>query len=102
MNDLQIQARKASGKEIAARYKIVRKGDVWIVPASKSIRRHYEVNLDPTNSSCTCPDHAETGQKCKHIYAVEHMLSGHPDGLCAKIAHSQSKQTVLSQTSASA
>jgi hypothetical protein len=79
MNDLQIQARKASGKEIAARYKIVRNGDVWIVPASKSVRRHYEVNLDPTNSSCTCPDHAETGQKCKHIYAVEHMLRGQPN-----------------------
>ena len=34
-----------------------------------------------TNSSCTCPDHAETGQKCKHIYAVEHMLRGYPDAV---------------------
>src|SRR5712671_3467280 len=76
MNELQIEARKAKGKEIAERFKILETGGVWIVPSSKSARKRYEVTLDPTNASCTCPDHAETGQKCKHIYAVEHMLRG--------------------------
>jgi transposase len=37
---------------------------------SKSPRKRYEVDLDPTNPSCTCPDHQETGEKCKHYFAT--------------------------------
>jgi transposase len=79
MNKLQIEARKAKGKEIAWRFNIHRAGNLWSVPSSKSGHKRYAVQLDPTNASCTCPDRAETGEKCKHIYAVEYHLGHHPD-----------------------
>jgi len=50
----------------------------------------YTVCPDPAQPHCTCPDHADTGHKCKHIYAVEYVVrreqnadgsvSGHGDG----------------------
>jgi hypothetical protein len=79
MNQYQIEARKYNGKEIAERFKISMKDGVWRVPSSKSPRKFYEVIVDPTNVSCTCPDHAETRQSCKHIYAVEYILRGGDD-----------------------
>src|SRR6266446_4118989 len=78
MNRLQIERRKADGKEIAERFRIFRVEKTWSVPSTRSGRKRYEVRLDPTNASCTCQDHAETGEKCKHIYAVEHFLCGQP------------------------
>ena len=41
---------------------------IWLVP-SQSGKGHYIVN--PTNGTCTCPDHKEEGHKCKHLFAVE-------------------------------
>jgi hypothetical protein len=74
MQDWQIQSRERLGLEIAALKKLDRKGGVWIVP-SQSGRGHYTVCPDPTEPHCTCPDHTETGQRCKHIYAVEFVVS---------------------------
>lgn len=78
MHEWHIQARKERGREIAEQFKdrIKRKGEDWLVPSSRSRKRHYKVNLDPTNVSCTCPDHQDTGERCKHIFAVEHLLRG--------------------------
>ena len=59
--------------EIAALFKIERKGGVWIVP-SQSWRGHYTVCPDPTEPHCTCRDHAETGRPCKHIFAVRFVM----------------------------
>jgi transposase len=38
--------------------------------------------VDAEKQTCTCPDHQEAGQKCKHIYAVEFMIQREvrPDG----------------------
>jgi hypothetical protein len=65
-----MERRKQLGLEIAAYAKIERKGGVWMVP-SQSGRGRYTVCLDPEASHCTCPDHDQTGKKCKHIFAVE-------------------------------
>jgi hypothetical protein len=61
--------REQRGVLIAALCKLARQGDEWIVPSQTGTDKLYRVN--PTAGTCTCPDHAETGFKCKHVYAVE-------------------------------
>jgi transposase len=61
--------REERGLVIAATQKLTQKGKVWLVP-SQSGRGKYTVCPDPDNPFCSCPDHEETGQPCKHIYAV--------------------------------
>jgi transposase len=60
--------REKKGQEIATRYQITRKGNLWLVP-SQSGRGKYTVNAD--TGRCSCPDYEFTGAKCKHVYAVE-------------------------------
>ncbi|HEX7771109.1 MAG TPA: transposase [Pyrinomonadaceae bacterium] len=68
-----VSEREAKALEIAARTKLTRKGDVWIVP-SQSGPKTYKVNPDPESPRCTCPDFEFRQQRCKHIYAVEIVL----------------------------
>jgi len=68
-----IEDRKRRGHEIALRFKgkIIRlKDGIWNVPSETSPRKRYAVDLDPTDASCTCLDHQQTGEKCKHIFAA--------------------------------
>ena len=65
-----MNAREERGLVIAATQKLTQKGPVWLVP-SQSGKGKYTVCPDPTNPFCSCPDHEDTGGKCKHIYAVE-------------------------------
>ena len=63
-----MDAREQRGLVIAAMVKLNGKGGTWQVP-SQSGSKTYTV--DPVGQTCTCPDHAEWGHKCKHLYAVE-------------------------------
>src|SRR5438105_1118102 len=65
-----MNAREERGLVIAATQKLTQKGKVWLVPASNG-RGRYTVVPDADSPFCSCPDHEETGGKCKHIYAVE-------------------------------
>lgn len=66
--------REQRGLELAERTKIHRKGgDVWAVP-SQSGRGRYWVRLNGSKQLCTCPDHEIRNERCKHIFAVEHVL----------------------------
>src|SRR5262245_60867277 len=67
------RGRKERGLIIAATTKLTPKGKVWVVP-SQSGAGKYTVHLDPETPFCSCPDHEETGGKCKHIYAVEYTI----------------------------
>lgn len=80
-HDWQIEPRERLGMAIAALFPIKRKGGVWIVP-SQSNQGRYTVCPDPSNPHCTCPDHAETGLRCKHLWAVEYVTrrEQNPDG----------------------
>jgi transposase len=60
--------REAKGRDIADRFPIVRKGNLYLVP-SQSGRGKYTVDADA--GRCSCPDFDFTGAKCKHIFAVE-------------------------------
>src|SRR5829696_4967827 len=73
MSTQQLSERESKAVEIAARTKLVQKGDVWIVP-SQSGPKTYQVNADPDAPRCTSPDFEFRQQRCKHIFAVEIVL----------------------------
>ncbi len=62
--------REERGLVIAATAKLTQKGKVWLVPSQTGNGRRYTVSPDPECPYCSCPDHEETGEPCKHIYAV--------------------------------
>src|SRR5579863_10416566 len=66
--------RQQRGLEIAATANLTRKGNAWIVP-SQSGKGRYTVSPDNESPRCTCPDHETRGVKCKHIFAVEYVIS---------------------------
>jgi transposase len=69
-----MEAREQRGLVIAAKCRLTHKGDVWKVPSQTSgyMGKHYAVN--PHAGTCNCPDHAETGKPCKHLFAVRYTL----------------------------
>jgi transposase len=64
-----MNSREERGVIIAALCKLTPKGGEWVVPSQTGPDKRYVVN--PTAGTCTCPDHQETGFKCKHVWAVE-------------------------------
>jgi transposase len=60
--------REKKGHEIADRARIVRQGNLWLVP-SQSGGGKYKVDAEAQH--CTCPDYDLRRDKCKHIFAVE-------------------------------
>ncbi len=63
--------RQQRGLLIAATQKLTQKGKVWLVPSQTGNGKKYTVCPDADCPFCSCPDHEETGGKCKHIFAVE-------------------------------
>lgn len=76
MKECLIQYRKRRGWEIFERFKIVSNGNGHDVPSEAKLKKKYHVVVTSTDVSCTCLDHAQTGERCKHIYAVEFLLRG--------------------------
>jgi transposase len=66
-----MEMREQKGVAIATKANIKRDGNLWLVP-SQSGRGKYKVNADV--SKCSCPDFDFRQAKCKHIYAVEHVI----------------------------
>lgn len=66
--------REERGLVIAATQKMTQKGKIWLVP-SQSGKGKYTVCPDADCPYCSCPDHEETGQPCKHIFAVQFAVS---------------------------
>ena len=75
-----MDARRQRGAAIAATGEVVGHGVSWFVPSQSTQRRRYKV--DPFARECSCPDHQETGVTCKHLWAVEFVMTTetHPDG----------------------
>lgn len=61
--------REERGLAIAQNCKVEREGKIWRVPSQSGVEKTYRVN--PKTESCSCMDHIETGERCKHLYAVE-------------------------------
>jgi transposase len=66
-------AREERGLVIAATSKLVQKGNVWLVP-SQNGKGKYTVSPDENCCYCSCPDHEETGEPCKHVFAVRTVI----------------------------
>ena len=47
--------------------------DTWIVPSATSAMHAYVV--DVSDMSCTCPDFADTGRRCKHVWAAAYLAN---------------------------
>jgi transposase len=60
--------REAKGREIADRARIIKEGNLYLVP-SQSGKGKYKVR--PDLPYCSCPDFDFRRQPCKHIYAVQ-------------------------------
>jgi transposase len=64
----------------------------WTVTSQSNPAKTYRVN--PHADECTCPDHAETGMRCKHIHAVFATMTveSYDDGTtqATRITYSQS------------
>lgn len=67
--------REQRGLALAALYKIDRDGDKYLVPSQTGNGTRYAVDPDPSHPSCTCPDHRDRGVKCKHMFAVEFVIT---------------------------
>ena len=75
MLEKEILARKQRGLYIAKTSRITQTDDGWKVP-SQSGGGYYTVKTDGYGATCTCPDHELRHCKCKHIYAVEFIVTG--------------------------
>jgi transposase len=75
-----MEPREQRGVVIAATVKLTESYGVWVVPSQTGSDKRYMV--DPRKQTCTCPDHQETGFKCKHLHAVEFTVrrEHRPDG----------------------
>lgn len=60
--------REAKGREIADRARIIKEGNLYLVP-SQSGKGKYKVR--PDLPYCSCPDFDFRRQPCKHIFAVQ-------------------------------
>src|ERR1041385_5924761 len=58
-----MEPRQQKAIEIAAKAKLTRKGDTWLVPSQS--------DPNPQAPTCTCPDFEARQLPCKHIFAVE-------------------------------
>lgn len=77
--EVKINRRQIRGALITVAAKLVQKRKEWIVPSQTSGAR-YKVHMDAENPTCTCPDHQTRGCKCKHIFAVEHVIEQRKNG----------------------
>jgi transposase len=63
--------RQQKGIAIATKATITKEGNLYLVP-SQSGRGKYKVDAEAAR--CSCPDFDFTQSKCKHIYAVLHVI----------------------------
>lgn len=68
-----MDAREQKALEIAAKSKLTRKGDTWLVPSQAGPKK-YTVDPNPQEPHCTCPDFEARQLRCKHIFAVEYTI----------------------------
>ena len=77
-NETQQDRRRQKGLQIAKSSRIVRTKKGWKVP-SQSGKGHYLVVSKGGGSVCNCPGHEERRDKCKHIWAVELVVTQEVD-----------------------
>jgi transposase len=69
--------REERGLVIAALCKLKKTESDWQVPSQSGAEKIYRVSVE--KQTCTCPDHQESGFKCKHLFAVEFTIKREMD-----------------------
>lgn len=87
--------REQKALTIAAKSKVAKKGDVWLVP-SQSNHGHYEVNFDLQH--CTCLDYLTRQLPCKHILATEIVIERERSVTETKTSDGQTVTTTVTET----
>lgn len=91
-----IEARKQRGMAIAQTSRITKEENGnWKVP-SQSGKGVYTVQSNGFGASCTCPDHEKRKCKCKHIWAVELIVTEEIDA-DGSITITQTKRITYTQ-----
>lgn len=70
--------RKQRGLKIAKTSRIIKTKNGWKVP-SQSGQGFYIVKSNGFGAECNCPDHEKRNCKCKHIFAVEFIITKEVD-----------------------
>lgn len=70
-----LEMRKERGYAIAQTNKVVHQNGVWVVPSTSKPSQTYKVSFSLEGAKCNCPDFAERGIRCKHIFAVDIVIS---------------------------
>ncbi|MBS3148157.1 transposase [Candidatus Woesearchaeota archaeon] len=78
MNQEQMTTRKQKGYDIAKNSKITKTTKGWQVP-SQTGQGAYTVISNGFEASCTCPDYETRKSKCKHVWAVELIVTKEVD-----------------------
>ena len=73
-HSMAMEERELKALEIAAKSKLTRKGDLWLVPSQSTRGAKYTVTTDPEEPQCSCPDFEARQLRCKHIFAVEYTI----------------------------
>ena len=74
MQQEQMEVRKQRGMEIAKTSRITKFENAWHVP-SQSGSGFYVVKSNGFEATCNCPDHEVRQCKCKHLWAVEFVVT---------------------------
>jgi len=74
-----MESREIKGLEIAAKSKLTRKGNMWLVPSQSGLPEKYSVAMNEEQPQCTCRDYEFRNDKCKHIFAVEYTIEREQD-----------------------
>jgi transposase len=71
---MTMEPREQRGLIIAAKCRLKKKGNLWSVPSQTAKDNGRSYTVDPHAGTCTCPDHIETGYRCKHLFAVQYAI----------------------------
>lgn len=98
MSARQQSEREQKALAIAAKNKLAKKGDTWLVP-SQSGDDKYKVNVtNPDWPTCTCIDFELRRARCKHIYAVEYTIERETKTKTKTTAKGQVTTTTVTET----
>ncbi len=70
-----LKQRKERGMVIASTQKIKHNKGVWLVPSATNPSKKYEVSFSLEGGRCTCEDYKERGIRCKHLFAVDIVIT---------------------------
>jgi transposase len=95
---MAMSERQQKALVIAAKSKLTKKGDTWLVPSQSGDETYKVNNTDPDWPTCTCIDFKLRQARCKHIYAVEIVIERERKVTTKKTADGVETTTTVTET----